>query len=75
VNFQISFPRILTFSPWEKEHPLDKCTYARIIQAADHIQFAKAVRTFQPLPKGPATAAMAGEGKVITQLLSADITK
>jgi hypothetical protein len=54
-----TFPLILTFSLGEKEQQLDISVFAKIIRAADHVQSAKALGAFLPLPKGEGR----GEGK------------
>jgi len=66
-----AFPLILTFSLREKEQQLSIFFSAMIDRAAGRLQFAKTLEAILPLPKGAATAAMAGEGKVTIQLFNA----
>jgi hypothetical protein len=48
----VAFPLILTFSPMEKEQQLDVFAFAKIIRAADRLQFAKRLGAFPPLRVG-----------------------
>ena len=66
-----AFPLILIPHAGEKEQQLDNFTFKGIIQAAGRVHFTKTLEAILPLPKGAATAAMAGAGKVIIQLFSA----
>ncbi|HTB85875.1 MAG TPA: hypothetical protein VK742_19685 [Candidatus Sulfotelmatobacter sp.] len=61
------FPLILTFSLGEKEQPLAASINFRSYQAEDCRGFMQKLGAFLPLPKGAATAAMAGEGKQVTK--------
>jgi len=56
------FPLILTFSPGEKEQPLSVPGNSKALSAEASRGFAKKLGAFLPLPKGAATAVMAGEG-------------
>ncbi|HTB85341.1 MAG TPA: hypothetical protein VK742_16965 [Candidatus Sulfotelmatobacter sp.] len=46
-----TFPLILTFSLGEKKQQLNILGFAKITRAAAHLQFAKKLGAFPPLPK------------------------
>jgi hypothetical protein len=49
-KMSITFPLILTFSPWEKEQQLDTCSFPKTVRAAVCLQFTRTLEAFPPLP-------------------------